>query len=390
MRTYLIKHITLILCAMFTLQSCIEEFVADLPIEDTNLLVVEGTIVSDEVSQFHISKTIPIDSEISKENIANARLTIIGTDGLNLVVPFSTSRTYSVKVPKLNPEAEYSLQIECEGETYVTDPQKPFPTNPIESVDFNQREKYSPVNILVTTSVPTNPEETQYYRWTYEETWEVKADYRTNIMWDPVEKTAIPNTIPLLSRGWCKAYGRDIIASSSAYYDNNQIVKYRLYDIDHTDRRLGVLYSTLVKQRSITKEEYEYENERRRISQDMGGLFTPQPSVLPTNIRCTTSSRRAIGYIGCSAGYATKRLFINEDEVSTLIETGCKALYSTDKDFPGDDKLYEQGYLLFMHQPALMGGFETGWTTRRCLDVKHIGAKGDMPPYWPGYEETNP
>lgn len=365
------------------MQSCIEEYEAVLPDDDINLLVVEGTIISGETCQFYVSKSRSLNSDDSNNDYVNAKLTIIGSDGLRLDVPQLPNYTYSVDVPSLNPEAEYSLQIEWGGDTYLSDPQKPFPCNPIENVEYDQPDRDRPINILLTTNVPANPKETQYYRWTYEETWEVQAAYNANVQWNPKEHRAEPLTRQFMSHGWCKAVSRDIIASSSAYYNNNQIVKYNLYSIPMTSRRLQKLYSTLVKQRSISKEEYEYENERRRISQDMGGLFTPQPSVLPSNIHCQTSSRRAIGFVGCSAGYHTKRIFIDNSDVNTSIDLYCKAFYSSDDDFPGDDQLYEQGLILFMYIPNPDGTIDSGWTSFKCLDVSSLGATNERPPFWP-------
>lgn len=367
---------------MFALQSCIEEFNAELPAEDTDILVVEGTIISDEVCQFYVSKSVALGQDYYGQDRINATLTIIGSDGLRLDVPRYDNQSYKVKVPKLDPNAEYIMEIEFRGDTYQSDPQKPFPSNPIEAVEYDQPDPHGVVNVLVTTAVPKNPKETQYYRWTYEETWEVKADYRTTVMWDPNTQTAVPNTKEYLSRGWCSDTGRDIIASSSAYYENNQIVKYKLYDISRGNRRFQEMYSTLIKQRSVSKEEYEYENERRRLSQQMGGLFTPQPSVLPTNIHCKTSQKRVIGYIGCSAGYATQRLFIDPSTISADVNRNCEAYYSGDEGFPGDENLYKSGYILFMYQMSPDGMIETGWTSRSCIDVSVIGASAERPPYW--------
>lgn len=383
MRTSITRYITIICLTLLSLQSCIEEYDAVLPDDDINLLVVEGTIISGETCQFYLSKSQALSTEEYHSNHINAKLTIIGSDGLNLNVPQAADRSYRVSVPVLNPEAEYSLQIEWEDDIYQSVPQKPFPSTPIEKVEFDQPDKHRPINILLTTSVPKNPKETQYYRWTFEETWEVQASFKSNVQWNPITHKGEPLEHEFMSHGWCSAVSRDIIASSSAYYNNNQIVKYNLYNIPTDNRRLQVLYSTLVKQRSISKEEYEYENERRRISQEMGGLFTPQPSVLPSNIHCTTSSRRAIGYVGCSAGYQTQRLFIDRNDVNTDLDLHCKAYYSSDSDYPGDEKLFAQGFYLFMYAEDPNGSVDRGWTTFGCLDVSRLGATTYRPSFWP-------
>lgn len=365
---------------LMTLQSCIEEYNAVLPEDEINLLVVEGTIISDTLSTFSISHTVGLNDKFTGTQYSGAQLIIKGSDGLELKVPWKERNEYAVRVPKLNPEAEYSLWIIWDGDTYVTDPQKPLPSNPIENVTFNQPKKYGNIDILVTTAAPKDPKETQYYRWFYTETWEVHAQYMTIVEWDAKTKKAKPLEKEYQTIGWCDNIGRDIIASSSAYYNDNKIVEYKLFDIDATNRRLERLYSTEVIQRSISKAEYEYEVERRRIGMDMGGLFTPLPSVLPTNIHCTTSSKRAIGYVGCSAGYVRKRIFISPEDVYCAPDTRCDAYYSDQKEFPGNEALYAMGCNLieYVEEQGLYG-----WAHNTCLDVSGIGAKPEKPAYWP-------
>lgn len=383
MKTNILKHIALMCLTVLALQSCIEEYVAELPAEDTNLLVVEGTIISGERCTFYLSRTIPTNANNSGIHRTNAKLTITGSDGFRLDVPQITTSSYSVNVPKLNDNVEYSLEIESDGDTYRSDPQKPFRCTPIEAVEYDQPESYGSINVLLTTAVPENPKEVQYYRWYYNEVWELRAKYKSKVKWDPAEKTGVPAENDYLSVGWRYSTSREIIASSSAYYSNNQISKYALYRIPSYDHRLEAMYSTEIVQRSISKEEYEYENERRRISQDMGGLFTPQPSVLPSNVHCTTSSRRIIGYVGCSAGLQRKRIFIDPSNLETTVDKSCKAYYSYEDGFMGDEEMYKQGLLLFMWSTNPDGIVDSGWTTIGCLDVTHRGGTPDKPSFWP-------
>lgn len=365
---------------LLTLQSCIEEYNAVLPADDVNLLVVEGTIISGETSGFLLSRTIPLSGENKPEEVKTAHLSIKGNDGSELSVPRLYDNVYAVDVPKLNPDVEYSLYIECDGEQYYTVPQKPLPSTPIESVTHNQPKTYGDINILVTTATPLNPSETQYYRWFYDETWEIHAQYKTHVQWDPKLEKGVPLEKEYQTVGWCTNTGKDIIASSSAYYNDNKIAEYKLYGIAPDSRRFQVLYSTEVTQLSITKAEYEYEQERRRISKEMGGLFTPQPSVLPSNIHCMTSSKRAIGYVGCSAGVSRMRIFISPDDVYCRPDIYCQAYYSDEKDFPGDKNLYLMDWRLIQY---MEGPTVTGWAPFNCVDVSRIASMKTRPDYWP-------
>lgn len=385
MRKSTLRNIALLCILMLATQSCIEEYNVVLPSEDTDLLVVEGTIISDYECTIKLSRTIPLQEERETKSTSGAAVTVIGSDGLKVSLHEQMLRgVYRGMVPKLNPDAEYHLQIvERDGETYETVPQKPLATNPIQAIEYDQPDPNGNIDILLTTAVPANPDETQYYRWTWKETWEVRAEYTSNVKWDPKEMKGIPLTHPYQSIGWMSAQSKDIIASSSAYYGNNQITRLKLYDFGRTDRRIQRLYSTEILQRSISKAEYEYENERRRISNDMGGLFTPQPSVLPSNIRCTTSKHHAIGYVGCSMGYSRQRLFISSEDVNSLYSSDCITFFSDQQEFPGDEVLYKRGFMLLTYIDDPMKGIVTGWTSFKCLDVSTIGASPEKPSFWP-------
>ena len=43
------------------LTGCVEEYEADLPESETNLLVVNGTIRSNEKSEFYITRSVPLN-----------------------------------------------------------------------------------------------------------------------------------------------------------------------------------------------------------------------------------------------------------------------------------------------------------------------------------------
>ena len=56
-----IAHFIVICACMLT--GCVEEYEADLPESETNLLVVNGTIRSNEKSEFYLTKSVPLNKE---------------------------------------------------------------------------------------------------------------------------------------------------------------------------------------------------------------------------------------------------------------------------------------------------------------------------------------
>ena len=77
------KKLYIILCLILTvtLSGCIEEYQADIHANDSELLVVEGTICSSEMNTFILSRTQGIYSDKELGLIDNAKVSVRGSDG---------------------------------------------------------------------------------------------------------------------------------------------------------------------------------------------------------------------------------------------------------------------------------------------------------------------
>ena len=138
-------------------------------------------------------------------------------------------------------------------------------------------------------------------------------------------------------------------------------------------------------QRAISKAEYEYELARRQASSEMGGLFTPLPSALPSNIHCLTSRKPVIGFIGCTLNVAKYRFFLNSYD------------YSVYRPYHGDNRLWLENctdedclrmvkhgmYLCeWQDERMMMGPLKTAWAYDYQLDVRLRGAYTQEPDFW--------
>ena len=385
----------MVLCLMVgisTLSGCIEEYNADVPSEDSDLLVVEGSICSSQLNKFILSRTQTLNSPNVPRLVTGATVIVRGTDGSQYQTQ-AANGYYSCEIGDLNPEVGYYLHIETNGEVYESDPQKPLRTENISEVNVVQETPESSLDVLVTPDVPFDPNKLNYYSWTYEETWEVHPDYTTQIYFDITTSSAVfdPNQFPL--RGWKSAAGTSILVSSSASYEGQHIRKAKLYDIDRADERMYYEYSGLIHQRAISKAEYEYELARRQAGSEMGGLFTPLPSALPSNIHSLTSDKRVIGYVGCSLNTSEFRFFLKPTD------------YSIDRPYHKDarkwlDGCSEMDCLRMVEEEHMFlcewederykpdGKLRTAWAYKYQLDVRLRGAYIEEPDFWSLDEEV--
>jgi len=420
------QSLYLVLCLIIgvcTFSGCIEEYEADIPSEDTDLLVVEGTICSSKMNKFVLTRTQALHSMTPESffssvmmstprMVTNAIVSVRGTDGSEYMtqehskeidpgfyvggnpqdgitresVYPATGGYYSCQLGALNPDVEYYLHIEVDGEVYESVPQKPLPTEKIAEVSAVQDTPQSNIDILVTPETPLESDEANYYSWTYDETWELRPEYMTNMVFDTKEMKPVLKTDQFPRRGWKDATGTTIMVGASTSYEGQHIRRLKLYDIDRGDERVYYRYSGLVHQRAISKAEYEYETARRQASSEMGGLFTPQPSALPTNIRCLTSKKHVIGFVGCSLNTSEYRFFIDAENFSVLIPQIRDLVWLEDCNETDCLRMVYSGMYLCIWEDNRKLGYElrTGWAFDYQLDVRlrHAGAYIEEPVFW--------
>ena len=397
-------YILCLLVGVYTLSGCIEEFEADIPDEDSGLLVVEGTICSGKQNKFTLSLTQALNSAntdfavdgkaqtYTPQRVMGAKVSVHGNDGSEYMATQGTDGYYSCWIDALAPDVEYYLHIEINGEVYESEPQKPLRTEAIADISGVQDTPESSIDVLITPDAPFEPDQTNYYSWTYDETWEVHSDYSTNMYFDTETMMRMYQNNLFPEVGWRDATGSTIMVGASTNYDGQHIQRLKLYGIDRSDERVYHMYSGQIYQRAISKAEYEYELARYQASSEMGGLFTPQPSTLPTNIHCLTSNKRVIGFVGCSLNTSERRFFLKARDFSIYRPLREDSRLWID---PCSEEICSQMvnkgmYLCAWEDNRIsLGTLKTAWAYDFQLDVRFKGAYIERPDFWPQEENDD-
>lgn len=382
------KSLYFVLCLMVsicTLSSCIEEYEADISAEDSDLLVVEGTICSSRLNKFILSRSQPVNSSEMPRMVIGAKVSVRGSDGSEYMTQ-ETDGYYSCRIDDLYPDVEYYLHIETDNEIYESEPQKPLRTEKIAEISVVQDTPESNIDVLVTPDVPFDPNKTNYYSWTYDETWEVHPDYTTVIYFDKKIMGPVYNPDQFPLRGWKDLSSSMILVGVSTSYEGQHIRRLKLYDIDRSDERMYYRYSGLIHQRAISKAEYEYDLARRQAGSEMGGLFTPLPSALPTNIHCLTSKKHVIGFIGCALNTSEYRFFLDAIDYSIDHPEKKDARKWLDDCSETDCcRMVDEGMFLCEWEDERYkpnGTLRTAWAQKYQLDVRLKGAYAEEPEFW--------
>lgn len=367
------------------MMGCVEKFEADsndVPVEG---LVVEGDIVSDSAMVFRLSKMLPLKKTEENEHLfedymnVEATVNVVGSDGTAWSGEPEGNGRFLVNIGTLKQDVKYHLEIEYNGDSYRSEPQTPLATTGIESLTFKQPDEEGPVSVILNTPVGSKSEK-KFYMWYFEEDWEVRSEYATKHLYDPEMDKIVTYDYPFVAQGWCHTSTDEILLGSIETNVENRIANKVIRRISNTDDRLSVMYSIRIQQRDLSQAEYEYYQERSKYNSGMGGLFTPQPSELPTNISCSNPARKVIGYVGCNMGVSHAHLYISNDEVSYLNKFDCKVGQAPE----GSNKdKYSAGFQI-SNIMTEGNNVYVEWAKRECVDVtmKKADPEG-RPSWWP-------
>ncbi|MGZ3999306.1 MAG: DUF4249 family protein, partial [Mucilaginibacter sp.] len=167
------------------------------------------------------------------------------------------------------------------------------------------------VTIFVNTHDPAN--NTVYYRWKYIETYIIHAEYNSIVKLQTVPfDTIVPRTrSEQIYECWKNNNSLNVIVSSSAKLKQDVIYQSPLTSILTGNEKLANRYSILVTQYALTADAFNYWQNIKKNTEQLGSIFDAQPSQIVGNIHCiSTPSEPVIGYI--SAGKTSQaRIFID-------------------------------------------------------------------------------
>jgi hypothetical protein len=308
-------------CLTILLLCCKEKYDAPVNVPKTGYVVIEGYISANGPAEIHISRSIPLADSARLINETSATVKLQGSDNSTYNLIERAGGMYTNTLLNLNSSQQYRLYIKTrEGKEYASDFVNVRIAPPIDSVGWIREN--GGVQIYVNTHDPKN--NTWYYRWTTEETWEYRSSYYSSLdfLRDPGTNliTGVKWRYPDMRREekwytcWKAENSTSLVLGSSAKLSIDSIHKPLIY-IAPGSWKLGVLYSVMIKQYALSKAEYEFLDKMKKNSEETGNIFGRQPSELKGNIHSLSNpSEPVIGYIGI-ANRQEKRIWIARNDV---------------------------------------------------------------------------
>jgi len=222
----------------------------------------------------------------------------------------------------------YVLHISTgDGREYESDPCLMYPVPEIESVYFakdqqlanNGTQSLDGISIYLDSKDADN---TQYFRWSYEETWKYRVPYPKKFNYVKGANPDFPAFVPVNNVKefcWNNRRSGEIIIRSITNGQTEKLKKQPIFFIPtEKSSRLLYQYTVLVKQYSISKKEYDFWDNLKQVNETGNDIFARQPYSVLSNLHSTTNPKeRVLGFFQVSA-VSQKRKNIIFDEVGYL------------------------------------------------------------------------
>jgi hypothetical protein len=368
---------------------CKEKYNPGITYPNTGYLVVEGFINSGiGATSIRLSRTVKLTDAVSIKYENNAQLKVEGDDNSSFTLPFAGNGLYGgVQVP-VNGARKYRLRIRTtDNKEYLSDFTGVVRTPPIDSVSWTREAKGAQIHI--NTHDPQD--KTWYYTWNYEETWEYRSIFISNLKYiKDISGNIInvgfifPNPAPdtTVYRCWSFQNSVDILLGSSKKLTHD-VIHLPLLDIEEGSVKLSQLYSIKVYQHGLSEKGYEFLQRMKKNTQQVGSIFDAQPSELNSNIHNVANPlETVVGFVDVADGYEA-RIFID----GTTVPRWHYVLTCEERDVPNNkDSLQAYSYLAPVSVVEYGGNgniLSIHAASEMCVNCLLRGGTNKKPAYWP-------
>lgn len=298
-----IRNVIFVLSALAA-ASCVSQFTPEI-ITQNRFLTVNG-LITDENRCYEIRLTYsrPLD-ETSAEEPARGAMVSVQDDRSN-TWPFAEVKPGVYRSDSTQfrgtPGYTYTLRIQHKGKEYVSAPcllraAPPIDTLTHEIIDREinaSGDKEQVVRVAVSSFDPAS--ETHYFRWTFDETWELHLPFNQLTYYTAV--------------CWTSDKSHEILIANTEALNEDRITDFTLTLFDNSSDRGQFKYSMLVHQHSVSHEEYEFWDKVKKVSETTGGLYDIIPAAVPGNVKSSSDpADLVLGYFSVS-GVTSRRIFI--------------------------------------------------------------------------------
>ncbi|MBG9377748.1 DUF4249 domain-containing protein [Panacibacter sp. DH6] len=384
------RLILFVLFAGILFCACKEVYEPNLQSPQTGYLVVDGFInsASGGTSTITLTRTTKLVDTVSVLYEHGASVVIEGENGESYYLTPGINGTYTSDPLTLNTAVNYRVHINTADGKEYTSAYTPVKATPvIDSISWEQTGEG------VTTHINTHDAtgNVKYYRWTYAETWQIRSAYYSTLKYTVDPLTSLNVGVEYRNAGlpdltiwdcWQSYTAKNIMLGTTEKLSSD-IIYLPLTHIEPESIKLSVLYSVELKQYALSKGAYNFYEQLRKNTEQLGSIFDAQPSELIGNIQCITDPGEiVIGYVDVTTE-STKRIFISNRDVDKWgYSQGCSNI----KIDNNADSIAKYGNGLIPTVPNQLGPFNSiidfYAADPYCVDCTLRGTN-QRPSFWP-------
>lgn len=415
-------HILAAFSAMLMVAGCVYEFNPDLSDRDliTKLVVFADIVESPQESEITISSTIPLTYDPNDKNAKYPSLSVVSLkieddNGRVEVIDPETSKVllkegavihrFYFDFPSISNDRNYRVEtvVNLDGRvlTAQSDWIKPIETASIDSLYYERYDERE-VRILADVSADASDSQPAYFKWDFHEDWEIMSVMTADLYFDEPQDKLIkfePEEYGKWTYCWKESDCNDIIIGSTSDMARPELKHQQIKSIYSMDDRLSLLYRIEVRLSQISSEAYMYWHTLRENSENIGGLFSPQPTEFAGNFSCISDpSEKVLGYAGISKT-TSRILYISRSrnlDISDMYRFPKADSLVNNSYFAGEDTptptdhemYYDYGMWpvlapeITMDEDDIAG--RASWVfDRSCADCRALGGTKNRPSNWP-------
>ncbi|MCA8831455.1 DUF4249 domain-containing protein [Hymenobacter sp. BT728] len=377
---------------ILSVSSCVEPYAPEVIQAANNYLVVEGSINSRGVTTIRLSRSVNLANTSAPPAESKAKVFIEQEAGGQYPLREGKVGTYTSADLTLAAGQRVRLHLTTAGgREYTSEFVSALVTPAIDSVTWKPTAR----GLQIAANAHDDANQTDFYRWDYEETWEFttryvsKVEYKNGKMVDRLED---------INRCWTTQASTNVVLNTAEKLSQSVISQAPIVLLPRDTPKLYYKYSILVRQYALGKNEYAYWDALRKNTQNLGTLFDPQPTQLTGNVHNVSNPEEVVlGFVGAQS-VAEKRLIIARNQLpfDWPYVTGYEHCVDIDTiprpsedpmDWPTPEEVlafFKSGHpvaLEELHFPALDPRPFYVFSSVDCVDCRTRGVK-TKPAYW--------
>ena len=287
----------------------------------------------------------------------------------------------------LAPGTSYRLIVTNErSNLYVSDFDELLPCPDIDSITYEIQEKeteipdFSYLGLQFFVNTDCSGEYAKNFRWELEETWEYHARYEIGAYFDG-RIHDLEHIIYDYFYCWQSKRIRSLYTYSTQNLGSGQIRNFPLNFVSSQSERLGIKYSTFVKQFSLSREAYEFLNILEEQSKQSGELYESQPRQIHGNIHPQDEDGEPVLGLFYATSVKEKRIFVKPPIKTYRPDCDPLGLSTTElNDYLHSISPSQYPIYLYYEDLGLLRVYD--YAEQYCFDCRLRGGTTERPDFW--------